>query len=62
MPKMPTQEDRPDLYDSFDFPDRPPDWKSGIKVIEPEYMIKRRAALKAEAEKLAKDARQKGAK
>jgi hypothetical protein len=61
-PKMPTPEERPDLYDSFDFPDRPPGWKSGIKFVESEAIIRRRAAVKAEAEKLAESDCQKTGK
>ena len=51
---IPSPKERPDLYDYFDFPDRPPSWKSSIET--PDWMLKRdeqRKARKA-AERLAK--------
>lgn len=30
--KMPTPAERPDLYDYYDYPDRPKGYKSGIRI------------------------------
>jgi hypothetical protein len=32
MGKLPTPEERPDLYDYFDFPERPEGWVTSVKV------------------------------